>query len=479
MKKILFVSSEAHPLIKTGGLADVSGSLPKALHQLSQSIHLLLPKYQGLNITEPLHHRCMIRIDNREIHILETRLPDVPVPVWLVDYPPFFNLSGNPYSDAEGQPWENNLERFTLFCKVATEIAMDRTHLHWKPDVVHCNDWQSGLVPALLSLEKDRPVTVFTIHNLAYQGLYPAEKFPTLNLPKQLWNPESLEFFGMLSMIKGGLVHADHITTVSPSYALEIQTSEYGYGLEGLLHHKQAILTGIINGIDTDIWNPKTDDYLIQNYDFNSLKEKNINKTALQAQLSLPVDKDVPVFGLISRLVEQKGIDLVLECLPEMLMLPIQFILLGSGHSDFEQRLHNLALLHPHKLSVTIGYDESLAHLIEAGVDIFLMPSRFEPCGLNQLYSQRYGTIPIVRKTGGLIDTIEDALPETLANHTATGIAFHDAQSDSLMEAIKRAMILFYDKTTWKKLQGNCMRKDFSWKKSATEYLALYTKLLN
>ncbi|MCK4493692.1 MAG: glycogen synthase GlgA, partial [Methylococcales bacterium] len=341
------------------------------------------------------------------------------------------------------------------------------------------NDWQSGLVPALLSLEKDRPVTVFTIHNLAYQGLYPAEKFPTLNLPKQLWKPESLEFFGMLSMIKGGLVHSDHITTVSPSYALEIQTSEYGYGLEGLLHHKQEQLTGIINGIDADIWNPKTDEHLVKNYSVKTLKEKSINKTALQAQLSLPVDKDVLVFGLISRLVAQKGIDLVLECLPEMLKLPIQFVLLGSGHSDFEQRLHNLALLHPHKLSVTIGYDESLAHLIEGGVDVFLMPSRFEPCGLNQLYSQRYGTIPIVRKTGGLIDTIEDALPESLANNTATGIAFHEAQADSLMEAIKRAMILYYNKTTWKELQGNCMRKDFSWKKSASEYLSLYTKLLN
>ncbi len=479
MKKILFVSSEAHPLIKTGGLADVSGSLPKALHELSQGIHLLLPKYQGLKLTEPVHHRCMIRIDNREIHILETRLPTVHVPVWLVDYPPFFDLPGNPYSDPQGHPWENNLERFTLFCKVATEIAMDRAHLEWKPDVVHCNDWQSGLVPALLSLEKNRPASVFTIHNLAYQGLYPAENFPTLNLPKQLWKPESLEFFGMLSMIKGGLVHADHITTVSPSYALEIQTSEYGYGLEGLLHYKQEMLTGIINGIDTDIWNPKTDEHLTQNYSFSTIKEKNANKMALQAQVSLSVDKEVPVFGLISRLVEQKGIDLVLECLPEMLTLPIQFILLGSGSPEFEQRLHNLALLHPNKLSVTIGYNEALAHLIEAGVDIFLMPSRFEPCGLNQLYSQRYGTVPIVRKTGGLIDTIEDALPETLANNTATGVAFHDANADSLMEAIKRTMILFYDKTTWKKLQGNCMRKDFSWKKSATEYLSLYKKLTN
>jgi starch synthase len=479
MKKILFVSSEAHPLIKTGGLADVAGSLPIALNELSQNIHVLLPKYQALNITEPVRHRCMIRIDNLEIHILETRLPNSHVPVWLVDYPPFFDLPGNPYSDPNGQPWANNLERFTLFCKVATEIAMDRTYLEWKPDIVHCNDWQSGLIPALLSFEKARPATVFTIHNLAYQGLFPAESYLNLNLPKQLWAADSLEFYGMLSLIKGGLVYADRVTTVSPSYALEIQTSDYGYGLEGLLHTKQALLSGIINGIDTTIWNPETDKHLAKPYSSQKIGEKNANKIALQEKLALPIDKNIPVFGLISRLVEQKGIDLVLECLPEILSLPIQFILLGTGNSDFEHRLHNLALLHPTKMSVTIGYDETLAHLIEGGVDIFLMPSRFEPCGLNQLYSQRYGTVPIVRKTGGLIDTIEDALPETLENRTATGIAFHDAEAGSLMEAIKRTLILFYDKKTWKKLQENCMTKDFSWKNSAKQYLVLYQEILD
>jgi len=478
MKKILFVSSEAHPLIKTGGLADVSGSLPKALNELSQSIHLLLPYYQSLKLTEPVHHRCTIYVDNCEIHILETKLPNSHVTVWLVDYPPFFNLPGNnPYSDDHGNPWHNNLERFTLFCKVATEIAMDRTHLEWKPDIVHCNDWQSGLVPALLSLEKARPATVFTIHNLAYQGLYPAEKYPTLNLPNQLWHPDGLEFYGMLSLIKGGLVYADHITTVSPSYALEIQTSEFGYGLEGLLHYKQDILSGIINGIDTDIWNPETDEQIAQHYNSDNLNYKKNNKTALQKRLFLPVDKDIPVFGLIGRLVEQKGIDLILECLPEMLSLPIQFVLLGSGDHSFEHRLHNLTLLYPDKISVSLGYDESLAHLIEAGADIFMMPSRFEPCGLNQLYSQRYGTIPIVRKTGGLADTIEDALPESLANDTTTGISFHDANADSLMEAVKRTLILFYDKSSWKKLQRNCMKKDFSWKNSAAQYLSLYKQL--
>ncbi|NOQ37102.1 MAG: glycogen synthase GlgA [Methylococcaceae bacterium] len=477
MKKILFVSSEAHPLIKTGGLADVSGSLPKALNELSQSIHLLLPNYQGLNLTDPVHHRCTIRVNNCDIHILETRLPNSDVVVWLVDYPAFFDFAGNPYNDSQGNAWHNNAERFSLFCKVATEIAMDRAYLHWKPDIVHCNDWQSALVPALLSLEEDRPSTVFTIHNMAYQGLFPAEKYQELNLPKQLWHPDGLEFYGMLSFIKGGVVYADHITTVSPTYALEIQTSEFGYGLEGLLHHKQYILSGIINGIDTDIWNPESDEHIAQHYNKENLENKTINKTALQQQLSLPVDENIPVFGIVSRLAEQKGIDLILDSLPDLLSMPLQLVILGSGHHSFEHRLHNLIALYPNKISVTIGYDEALAHLIEAGVDVFLMPSRFEPCGLNQLYSQRYGTIPIVRKTGGLADTIIDALPQSLEDNTATGIAFHDANADSLLEAIKRALVLFHQKDNWKALQRNCMNKDFSWKNSAQQYLSLYNEL--
>lgn len=477
MKKILFVSSEAHPLIKTGGLADVSGSLTDALNRLSQSIHLLLPNYQGLNISEPIHHRCTMRVDNCNVHILETRMPNSDVVVWLVDYPPFFNIPGNPYNDEHGNAWRNNAERFTLFCKVATEIAMDRADLYWKPDIVHCNDWQSGLVPALLSLESGRPATLFTIHNMAYQGLFPADKYYSLNLPKQLWHPDGLEFYGMLSLIKGGLVYADHITTVSPTYAQEIQTLEYGYGMEGLLHHRQYLLSGITNGIDTHVWNPESDPYIARQYGINSLENKVMNKTALQQQLSLPVDENIPVFGLISRLVEQKGIDLVLDCLPEMLAMPVQFVLLGSGHHEFEHRLHNLAHLYPGKLSINIGYDEKLAHQIEAGADIFLMPSRFEPCGLNQLYSQRYGTIPIVRKTGGLADTIEDALPESIANDTATGIAFRHASPDSLIEAIKRALILFHDKDSWVRLQRNSMKKDLSWQNSAQQYLELYHQL--
>ncbi|MGZ4954409.1 MAG: glycogen synthase GlgA [Methylobacter sp.] len=477
MKKILFVTSEAHPLIKTGGLADVSGSLPKALSELGEDVRIIMPNYQAIKTTEEVRYLSTVYVNNYAVNILETRLPDTSVIVWLVDCPEFFNFPGNPYVDEHGKPWANSAERFALFCRVTVEVAMNRSWLDWKPDIVHCNDWQSGLVPALLSLEYSRPAIVFTIHNVAYQGVFPKATYLSLNLPGQLWNPSGIEFHDMLSFLKGGLVYSDRITTVSPTYAKEIQTAEFGYGLEGLLSYRKDFLSGIINGIDTDHWNPETDVNISQTFNRLSINKKLLNKTALQEKLSLPVDKNIPVFGLISRLVEQKGIDLILDCLPEMLDHPLQFVLLGSGSKGFEQRLHNFAESHPDKISITIGYDETLAHLIEAGADIFLMPSRFEPCGLNQIYSQRYGTIPIVRKTGGLADTVIDTVPETLNNHTATGFVFNEASAGTLMEAIKRSLILYNHPKTWKQLQTNGMQKDYSWSKSAQQYMTLYSHL--
>ena len=477
MKKILFVTSEAHPLIKTGGLADVCGSLPKALAELDQDIRLIIPNYQALKSTESVRFLFSLRVDNRNINILETRLPDSQVVVWLVDYPTFYNYPGNPYVDETGEPWANNAERFALFCRVVVEVAMDRGYQDWKPDVVHCNDWQCGLVPALLSLEQDRPATLFTIHNMAYQGLFPVSEVTLLNLPGQLWHPEGLEFHSKLSFIKGGLVYSDYITTVSPTYATEIQTAEYGYGLEGLLEHRKESLGGIINGIDLDQWDPETDAYLTHNFSITTLDQKRLNKKELQTRFSLPINENVPLFGLIGRLVEQKGIDLILECLPEMLSMSVQFVLLGSGDKDFEKLVQKLAQEYPDKMAIKIGYDESLAHLIEAGSDIFLMPSRFEPCGLNQMYSQRYGTIPIVRKTGGLADTVIDTLPDTLLNNTASGIVFNEASASSLLESIKRALVLYSIPSSWKKMQITGMKKDFSWQKSAEQYLALYDSL--
>lgn len=477
MKNILFVTSEVHPLIKTGGLADVSGSLPKALAELSQQIRIIMPRYQAIQTPHELHYLGTIRVNNLDVNLLQTQLPDSDVIIWLVDCPELFNHPGNPYLDEFGHPWANLADRFALFDRVAVEVAMNRANLNWSADLVHCNDWQSGLVPALLSLEPERPDTVFTIHNLAYQGLFPRSQFHALNLPGQLWQPEKVEFHGMLSFIKGGLACADRITTVSPTYALEIQTPEFGYGLEGLLSHRADCLSGIINGIDMDHWNPRTDTNIAQPYDRSTLQDKQRNKSALQELVDLPVNLEIPVFGLISRLVEQKGIDLVLECLPEMAAMPLQLVLLGSGEKSFEHRLLTLAEQFPDKFAVTVGYDEKLAHLIEAGSDVFLMPSRFEPCGLNQMYSQRYGTLPIVRKTGGLADTVTDALPDTLKNQTATGFVFNEPSAGALLEAIKRALLLFDDPHTWQTMQKTAMRRDFSWQTSARHYMDLYANI--
>ncbi len=477
MKKILFVTSEAHPLIKTGGLADVSGSLPKALAELGEQVRLILPNYQAIKTTEAIFYKSTVRVGQFDANILETHLPDTDVLVWLVDCPEFFGAAGNPYVDDTGKPWANSAERFTLFCRVAVEVAMNRAYLDWQPDIVHCNDWQTGLVPALLSLEPPRPATVFTIHNMAYQGLFPQKTYRALNLPKSLWHIDGVEFNDNLSFLKGGLVFADHITTVSPTYAEEIQTPEYGYGLEGVLRHRQDVLTGIINGIDNAHWNPEADSALAAPFNATTLDDRALNKRALQTKVALPVTNELPLFSLISRLVEQKGIDLVLACLPEMLTLPLQFVLLGSGDKAFEQQLLDLAALYPDKIAVVVGYDEALAHLIEAGADVFLMPSRFEPCGLNQLYSQRYGSIPIVRHTGGLADTVIDSLPDTLTNNTATGLVFNAATGGTLMEAIKRALLLYSQPEVWRQLQVNGMQQDYSWTTSAKQYQALYDAL--
>ncbi|MDT8406478.1 MAG: glycogen synthase GlgA [Methylococcales bacterium] len=476
MKKILFVTSEAHPMIKTGGLADVSGSLPKAIAQLGQDVRLLLPEYQAIHITEPVRHRCRIRVFNYEVEIRETTLPDSTVTVWLVNCPQLFHQPGNPYVDERGQPWANIAERFTLLARVAAEVAMNRAFLDWHPDIVHCNDWQTGLVPALLSLEASRPATLFTIHNMAYQGVFPRAMFDSLGLPTMLWGLYGVEFYGNLSFLKSGLGYADWINTVSATYAEEIQTSAFGCGLEGLLSHRRDFLTGILNGIDSEYWNPETDSYLAANYSANDLSGKAVNKAQLQKTLGLPVAPETPVLGLISRLVEQKGIDLFLECLSELVLMPLQIVVLGSGNKSFEQRLQQLAALYPGRIAVMVGYDEAQAHLIEAGADIFLMPSRFEPCGLNQMYSLRYGTVPVVRKTGGLADTVTDALPQSLQDGSANGFVFEEISPGALLETIKRALLVYANPPLWRQLQITGMQGDFSWDVSAQRYLELYQK---
>jgi starch synthase len=346
--------------------------------------------------------------------------------------------------------------------------------------VVHCHDWQTALVPALISLASRRPATVFTIHNLAYQGTFSAETFETLHLPGKLWSPEGLEFYGYLSFIKGGLAYADHITTVSPTYAKEIQTPEFGNGLDGLLRHRSTQLTGILNGVDDSVWNPATDDNLVANYDASRFPEKQKNKLALQREVNLPANPDVPLLGLVGRLVSQKGIDLVIGALRQLvqMQLPFQFVSLGAGAQEYEHALAELMLKYPQHISVMIGYDEAHAHRIEAGADMFLMPSRFEPCGLNQLYSLRYGTVPVVRGVGGLADTVIDASTASLADKSATGFVFAEATVSALVETLKRALDLYQDQAAWQRLALAGMAKNYSWRTSAEQYLHLYGTLI-
>lgn len=480
MQKVLFVASEAHPLVKTGGLGDVAGSLPVALRSLRTDVRLLLPAYRDtLTHAGKLKHVVTLTVPGLEspVKILEGKLPGTPVIVWLVDFPPAYDRPGNPYLDPHGQPWADNAMRFALLAHVAAALALGRTTLKWRPDVVHCHDWQTGLVPVLLAQEKMRPATLFSIHNLSYQGLFSHQTFTMLALPHNLWSPEALEFHGQLSFMKGGLVFADQLTTVSPTYAREIQTPEFGDGLDGLLRYRAARLTGILNGIDDTEWNPARDACISRPYSLRRLGNKITNKLALQRELGLPPDAATPLIGMIGRLVQQKGIDLVLDALPALMHRPLQLVLLGSGESGYEDALRQHVTRFADRFAVRIGYDEGLAHRIEAGSDMFLMPSRFEPCGLNQLYSQRYGTVPIVRRVGGLADTVVDATDENIINDKATGIVFQEAHAGTLLDSVDRALALWRDTDRWKRIMIAGMRQDFSWGHSAAEYLQLYKRL--
>lgn len=478
---VLFVTPEAYPLIKTGGLGDVSGSLPLALAELGQDVTLFLPAYPLVKerIGE-LRKVAELRLVGSEgiAHILEGTLPGSRVRVWLFDCSAAFERAGHPYLSSDGSAWQDNAWRFTQFSRAAVELAQDRAGLGWRADLVHCHDWQTALVPALLTMELHRPATVFTIHNLSYQGLFGAESFKHLALPPALWGMHGLEFHGMLSIIKGGILYADMLTTVSPSYAQEIQWPEFGYGLDGLLQHRSEQLEGILNGVDEHDWNPADDHYLPHHYHAGDLSGKTACKLALQDELGLEKNLGIPVIGLVSRLVEQKGIDLVLGALPRLIHDKMQLVVLGSGDRHFEQELKQWAHWHPDKVKVVIGYDEGLSHRIEAGCDIFLMPSRFEPCGLNQLYSLRYGTIPMVRRVGGLADSVVHADETHLANHTATGIVIEHANDDAVVWGVEHALKLYRNKSVWKQLMQTAMKQDFSWKRSAQRYQEVYQRAL-
>lgn len=500
--KILFASSEAHPLIKTGGLADVSGSLPKALHEHKAHVRLVLPAYQ--KVLNAVADKAPKHIGSVEVggcgrryraEILEVKakaFPTIGVPVWLVDIPELFDRPGNPYLAQDGTDWWDNGERFAVFSKVVTELSMGRAGIDWKPDVVHTHDWQTGLVNALLSLEHNKPKTVFTIHNMAYPGNFPESLFAQLELPWSLWHMNGVEFWGHFSMLKAGLIYADRVTTVSPTYAKEICEYQFAYGFEGILQDRnlKGHLVGILNGIDTQTWNPQVDEYIAQQYsaERGRVAAKRKNKAKLMQEMSVlnhVSDKeieesfdewlDAPLIGFVGRLVGQKGVDLILDAMPELLANSnANFIFVGSGDPYFEERLMEFSKIYPKRIWTYIGYSEKLGHEVEAGADMFLMPSRFEPCGLNQLYSLAYGTPPIVNFTGGLADSVIPATPENLKNGHATGFVFYETTYQALRDVIYDALHLFGKKRTWQKLQKHGMLQNFDWNQSAKAYLKVY-----
>lgn len=400
------------------------------------------------------------------------------VPLLAIDEPSLFDRPGNPYQDPQGIDWPDSPQRFGLLSKAAAVLAGDASPLAWRPDVLHCNDWHAALAPAFLryAVPKARAcATIQTVHNLAYQGSFAREWVSRLGLPASSYAPEGIEFYGRMSFLKAGLQFADAITTVSPTYAREILTPSQGCGLDGVLRARERVLCGILNGIDTTVWDPAQDPVIAQRYDRTTLEAKSINKAALQALMGLERLPGVPLLAVISRLVAQKGVDLVADIGARLTRLPAQLVVLGSGDGGLEQRLLQLAASHGGFIAVRIGHDETLAHRIEAGADALLMPSRFEPCGMNQMYSQRYGTLPIVRATGGLADTVVDCAPETLTAGTATGFVFGEASAASLFRAVDRAVHAWRDPALWRVLQANAMVRDFGWAGAARRYLDVYT----
>ena len=484
--KILFVSSEAVPFAKTGGLADVAGALPRELARMGHQVRLVLPRYGTIDgAAHGLKEWGRMAVPTAagvvSAVVDEGRLPGSDAAVFTIGHDPLFARQGL-YGEA-GADYPDNLERFAFFCRATMELLLAFAKVsRWTPDVLHAHDWQVALsVVYLKSLYASRPEfrnlgTLFTVHNVGYQGLFPAPVFPKTGLGPELFTPKTLEFFGQVNLLKGGLVLADLLTTVSPTYSHEIQTPEHGFGLDGVLRERKDRLTGVVNGIDVEVWNPATDPHVPARYSASDLDGKRRCKEALQRELALPV-RDVPLLAVISRFTSQKGLDLVAAVLPELMRLDVQVALLGTGDPALELQFQSLHMRYPGKLGVRIGFDDVLAHAIEAGADLFLMPSRYEPCGLSQLYSLRYGTVPIVRKTGGLADTVVAYTPRTAADGSATGFAFQEAAPEALLTTILLALRVYENRTEWAALMNAGMAADVSWAKSATAYTALYRRL--
>ena len=486
-QRVLFATSEIAPWVKTGGLGDVSAALPQALRNAGVDMRVLVPHYPALRQAFP-DAPVVAELAGLGGILPQSRIRQAMsadgMPLLLLDCPALYDRPGNPYLGDDGRDRHDNAIRFGLLSRVSALLGGSDNPLPWQPQVLHCNDWQSALAPSYLNYQSSavsRAATLITIHNLAFQGLFGRHTVAELGLPLQAWAMDGVEFHGHLSFLKGGLQHADWITTVSPNYAREIQLDAQGMGLAGLLRWRSDRLTGILNGIDTRIWNPGDDEYLTARYDAGHLEKKAANKAALQQQLGLDQRSDMPLLGLVSRLTWQKGIDLLPLLEAELIGLPVQLAVLGGGETELERALIRMSDDHPGQIAVKIGFDEGLAHRIEAGADAFLMPSRFEPCGLNQMYSLRYGTPPIVRATGGLADTVVDCDPASLGRrqaHSANGFVFRDASAGSLLVALRRAAAAWHEPPLWRQLQRNGMAQDWSWAKSAAQYAKLYRQLV-
>jgi len=478
---IFFASSEVKPFVKTGGLADVSYSLPVELGRLGHNVKVILPLYGSIDRSgfTRLPFTIEKKVGKKIFHaaVFSKKIAEN-TEALFIDQPELFGGLPNPYGDENGD-YENNDERFIFFDLAVVELARSSQPL---PDVIHSNDWQGGLIPLLLRLERgiDRSplkgtVSVFSIHNLAYQGLFPKESFKLTTLPEELFSIDGVEQYGKLALLKSAILFADALTTVSPTYAREILTPELGFGLEPFLEKRKEDLAGILNGIDTDEWNPETDRLIPANFSINSLEGKSHCRKALIDRFGLTGGEDTPIFGMVSRLIEQKGCDIIADSAEKLMEERMNLVILGTGQKEYESFFTSLAKKHPGRVALKIGFDNTIAHLIEAGSDIFLMPSRFEPCGLNQMFSLRYGTVPLVRSTGGLADTVTDW---TSNPERGNGFVFSKPEAGEFLDAAKRGIKAFGDRAEWTRIMRNGMSQDHSWKGSAKKYEELYLSLL-
>jgi starch synthase len=476
--KILLVSSEFHPYSKTGGLADMVGALARSLARAGHQVGIVTPLYLGIREKVPdlkLFQAIDLPLGTQRIHAeIWCIEPQPGLTIYFLDQPGFYHRTS--LYQVHSVDYPDNAERFVYFSKAAAHLAL---HLDWKPELVHMHDWQAAATVLFIrhsakqALTSSVPRTCITLHNLAYQGIFPANRYALTNLPWDYFSPDGVEFYGQMNCLKAGIAFADTITTVSPSYAREITTPELGFGLEGLLRTRQSSLTGILNGVDYEEWNTTHNPFLKHPFDAENLEGKIANKLDLQAELGLPVDSTIPLFGSIGRLVEQKGVDILLGAMEEMLNANLQFVLLGTGSPEFERSFDALGRRFPSNAAVKIQFENALSHRIEAACDFFLMPSQFEPCGLNQMYSLEYGTIPIVRKTGGLDDSVVDVREDS---EKANGIKFSEYSAAALSKAIRKGLALYAEPNALAHFRRNAMSADFSWERTMTEFLKVYEK---